>query len=417
MKHSVLTCLVAWVVLTSARLCSLAPLGEGRDDTDHVLDAISTCGINGVIELKPGSFNITRKMTWTLHNTIISLRGKLTFPPNVTYWLDPANTYRIVRIQSQASWFVVTGSNFVIDGHGVGGIDGQGQTWWEYYQSHAKADGDGRPISLTLHEAKNAVVRNFRIESPPFWCNTVAQSSDVVYDGMYCNATNANPIYTGKNIVPNTDGICTYRSDTVILRNWDITCGDDCLAIKGNSTNIYAHGVTCRGGNGIAVGSLGQYIGEEDNVHNVLLEDLKLLRLPEDVQPNMQKGIYFKSWTGTANGEPPTAGGGGLGTVTNITARRVFVDRVRNPVQLYQTNNGKSTDAPSQLSFSNLTFEDWSGTAVTTSIVDMRCSSAASCPGITFKMFNVTGPEGQAPTCRFDNVIGSTGLDSTSCTA
>lgn len=29
--------------------------------------------------------------------------------------------------QSQASWFVVTGENFVIDGHNTGGIDGNGQ--------------------------------------------------------------------------------------------------------------------------------------------------------------------------------------------------------------------------------------------------------------------------------------------------
>lgn len=57
-----------------------------------------------------------------------------------------------------------------------------------------------------------------------------------------------------------------------------MTLGDDCLAIKGvsllldcapvsyaqtertqNSTNIYARNITCHGGNGIAIGSLGQY--------------------------------------------------------------------------------------------------------------------------------------------------------------
>lgn len=37
------------------------------------------------------------------------------------------------------------------------------------------------------------------------------------------------------SLVPNTDGIDTYRSDNVALLNWDITCGDDCLAIKGVS--------------------------------------------------------------------------------------------------------------------------------------------------------------------------------------
>ena len=66
-----------------------------------------------------------------------------------------------------------------------------------------------------------------------------------------------------------------------LIYSWfhKITCGDDCLAIKGvpkllsplllrrvclttiqNSTNIVAKDITCRGGNGIAFGSLGQYV-------------------------------------------------------------------------------------------------------------------------------------------------------------
>ena len=28
-------------------------------------------------------------------------------------------------------------------------------------------------------------------------------------------------------------GIDTYRSDNIKLLNWDVTCGDDCLAFKG----------------------------------------------------------------------------------------------------------------------------------------------------------------------------------------
>jgi hypothetical protein len=61
------------------------------------------------------------------------------------------------------------------------------------------------------------------------------------------------------------------------MLNWDVTCGDDCIAIKGvglqwfsvscslrsdilqNSSNIVARNFVCRGGEGIAFGSLGQY--------------------------------------------------------------------------------------------------------------------------------------------------------------
>lgn len=124
------------------------------------------------------------------------------------------------------------------------------------------------------------------------------------------------------------------------MLNWDITCGDDCLAIKGvwmrlsvwrlfvsyspqNSTDIIAKDITCRGGNGIAFGSLGQYANlvnqlrlsqtpiltlfQPDIVQNVVMENLKvailqtkqkhelnvmqMIRIDPNVQPNMVNGV------------------------------------------------------------------------------------------------------------------------------
>ena len=121
--------------------------------------------------------------------------------PDIEYWLDPANTYRVIFIQNQASWFVVTGHDFVIDAHSVGGIDGNGQPWWSYFATRTREDGDGRPVAFTLKNVARGVVRNFRIEAQPFWCNAVADSSEVVYDGMYCNATNQDPAFAGQKCV------------------------------------------------------------------------------------------------------------------------------------------------------------------------------------------------------------------------
>ncbi|KAI5122794.1 hypothetical protein M0805_000138 [Coniferiporia weirii] len=394
----------------AASTCTISPHGPGRDDTEQVLAAIGKCGKNGRTILQPGSYNITKKMTWNLENSQVDLHGVLNFVPDIQYWLEDSSTYRVVFIQDQASWFVVTGNDFVIDAHNEGGIEGNGQPWWEYYTNHTREGGDGRPLSLTLYEVDRGVIRNFRIQSPPFWCNTVANSRNVLYDGMMCNATNTNPDFFGQNIVPNTDGIDTYRSDRVTLRNWDITCGDDCLAIKGNSTNILAQGITCRGGNGIAVGSLGQYVQFNDIVENVLLEDLTVLRINSSIQPNMFWGVYLKSWTDTVNGVPPVGGGGGGGYVKNVVARRVYVSDVDTPVRLTQTSNGKSTDTPSFLQFSDLSYEDWSGTASTNTLVNIDCSSNAPCPNITFREFHVAPPNGSTPEIVCVNVESESGL-------
>ena len=49
------------------------------------------------------------------------------FNPDIEYWLNPENTYRVVFIQNQASWFVITGHDFTVDAHNEGGIIGNGQ--------------------------------------------------------------------------------------------------------------------------------------------------------------------------------------------------------------------------------------------------------------------------------------------------
>ncbi|GBE83488.1 Putative galacturan 1,4-alpha-galacturonidase [Sparassis crispa] len=386
--------------------CSLSPLGAGQDDTDQIEAAIKKCGHGCNTVFAPGEYNITRKMTWNLQSARVDLEGYLNFKFDLPYWMDPANTYRVIFIQSQASWFVITGNDFIVDAHNMGGIIGNGQQWWSWYGNASREDGDGRPVSLSLVNVTGGTIKDFRIDHPPFWCNAVVDSKNVVYDGMWTNASNSDPLYFNQNVVPNTDGIDTYRSDNITLINWDITSGDDCIAIKGNSTNIYAKNITCRGGNGIAFGSLGQYANLADNVNNVVMEDLALLRPDPVIQPNMIHGVYFKSWTGTRIGFPPTGGGGGPGLVTGIEIRNMYVDNVTSPVQLYQTNSGLPGDAPSELQFENLSFSNITGTALRNLLVDIRCSPDAPCPNITFSGLNVTPPNGESPAYNCYNVVG-----------
>ena len=90
---------------------------------------------------------------------------------------------------------------------------------------------------------------------------------------------------------------------------------------------------------------------------------MQMIRLDPQVQPNMVNGVYFKTWTGTVNGSPPTGGGGGGGYVSNVITKGVSLDNVTVPVHVYQTNGGHSADQPSKLQFSNLSFIDWTGTS------------------------------------------------------
>ncbi|KAF7317135.1 hypothetical protein HMN09_00448200 [Mycena chlorophos] len=394
----------------SRHTCRVSPLGHGRDDTDQVLAAIARCGHGGTTIFEEGSFNITRKMTWDLVDAQVDLYGRMSFVPDIDYWLNATNTYRVVFIQDQASWFVITGTDFTVDAHGTGGIQGNGQPWWNFYTTVPRLDGDGRPIALTVYKATRGVIRDFTIDSQPFWCNCVAESKDIVYDGMKCNATNTNPEFFNQNIVPNTDGIDTFRSENVALLNWDITCGDDCIAIKGNSTNVLVKDTICRGGNGIAFGSLAQYVNLTDKVQNVLVDNATMTQINTTIQPNMNNGVYFKSWDGSVNGVPPTGGGGGPGFAKNITLRNIFLSNVSRPTTVSQTNDAKTGDLPSIFRFEDISWENWRGNSLSNEIVALECSAAVNCTGMSFSNIDISIPAGETPKIVCQNAVDVKGI-------
>ncbi|KAF9269498.1 hypothetical protein L218DRAFT_939815 [Marasmius fiardii PR-910] len=198
---------------------------------------------------------------------------------------------------------------------------------------------------------------------------------------MYCNAANQVPLSAGKNTAGNTDGINTYRSDqvTLSLRNWEVTYGDDCLAIKGNSTNILAENITCRGGNGLAFESLGitQFVCLDSEVQPSLSTGMDVLfsfafAIGTSEQESFSK-VYFKTWTGAVDGKPPIDGGGGGGGLSSSVVFRAYdmlaltqgtfemlpQKMSHLTVALFQTNHGDESAIPSQIMFNELHFENW----------------------------------------------------------
>ena len=61
----------------------------------------------------------------------------------------------------------------------------------------------------------------------------------------------------------------------VNLTNFYYQGGDDCIAIKPRSYNVYVQNATCHGGNGMAIGSLGQYL-EDSSAENIYMTDVNV---------------------------------------------------------------------------------------------------------------------------------------------
>lgn len=131
---------------------------------------------------------ITRPLTITLEDSVLDLHGFLTFENTVEYWIKN----RIVfDFQNQSLAFVIKGNNFVLNGNDVGGIDGNGQQWYDYAKDYGNKFG--RPMSLAIMDAKNVEVKNWTVKQPQFWASILIRTENVIMKDIYINATSYNP--------------------------------------------------------------------------------------------------------------------------------------------------------------------------------------------------------------------------------
>lgn len=169
--------------------------------------------------------------------------------------------------------------------------------------------------------------------------------TNMAFENIYCNATATQAPY-GRNWVQNTDGFDTMDAHNIWLENFVYQGGDDCIALKPRSCNIYVRNATCRGGNGMAVGSLGQYL-EDSSVENVVVDDVKI----ETYNADMENGAYIKTWVGELVPQPAGQGsyesaglprGGGWGQVRNILFSNFNISGANRAASISQDsgNNG-----------------------------------------------------------------------------
>jgi polygalacturonase len=129
------------------------------------------------------------------------------FSQDLEYWRN--NNYHI-EFQNHAAGFVLTGDHIRIDGHGTGGIDGNGQVWyWDERNETASATvgatRPGRPMPFMLWNVSDVDVRNFHVVQPQLWAINMMNATNIVFDNIYVNATSPEAP-AGKNWVQNTDG-------------------------------------------------------------------------------------------------------------------------------------------------------------------------------------------------------------------
>ncbi|KAL4924599.1 pectin lyase fold/virulence factor [Aspergillus undulatus] len=278
----------------------------------------------------------------------------------------------------------ISSSGIKIDGYGTGAINGDGDVW---YTEEAGTTQPGRPMPFVLWNISDVQVSNFAVDQPQLWSINILNGTNMAFENITVTV-NATAAPEGENWAQNTDGFDTMEANNITLKNFIFTGGDDCIAIKPRSYNIHAIDITCNGGNGIAIGSLGQCL-EDSSVENVVIENAKL--------PSTRFGTYIKTWMGHL--VPQDRGvprGGGWGVVRNITFSNFDVSESSRAVVITHDNgNNGSFEGTSKMEISEILFENFTGVLGSNNDVTVDCSEVNPCFDVVFEGLEVRGEDGE----------------------
>ncbi|KAF9870209.1 hypothetical protein CkaCkLH20_12295 [Colletotrichum karsti] len=388
-------------------LCILKPDADGGDDAPALLEALNDkCRSKSIIVLPGPIYHINSPMvTENLEDVVIDQRGRLLWSNDTTYWLSVSMP---VDFQNQSTVWHFGGDRVVWEGHGVGTFDGNGQVWYDLNKGGSNMPH--RPMNINFRGFSNSVVKGLRFVQSQMWTMNIMYSQNLVFEDIYVNSTSST-----ENNSLNTDGADTMYSDNIVFRRWVVVNGDDAIALKANSSNIFIYDSEFFGSTGIAMGSIGQFIGKFEYIENFLARNVTL--------HDTLRGCYFKTWTGIQIGYPPNGGGGGTGYARNIVLEDIKLDRVRGePLFITQCESfsghaGESCDS-STFSISDVVWKDFSGTINddVPSSGFFRCSAAAGgCKNLTVENFSVTPVSQDAVLDKWlcKNVDGDEGFDCT----
>jgi len=244
-----------------------------------------------------------------------------------------------------------------------------------------------RPVLFGTIGLTSGTISNLSLIYSPQYYNFVANSTSVTFSDIFITGYSHS-----NNTAKNTDGWDTYRSSSITIQNSIINNGDDCVSFKPNSTDIVVQGLSCNGSHGISVGSLGQYVGETDLVENVYVYNVSM--------NNATDGARIKVWPGNpAALSGDLQGGGGTGSVKNITYDTMAINNVDYAIEVTQCYGQKNTTLcnanPSNLTIEDVIFTNFKGTAsgkYSPLVGNIVCSSEGVCGNISATNIDVVGP-------------------------
>ncbi|EIE81307.1 hypothetical protein G6F46_000475 [Rhizopus delemar] len=334
----------------STNTCIVA--NSDSDDAITIAEAFEKCKTGGTVVFpKDSSYQLNSIVTTSdLKNVNINFAGTIHLPAR-------EESYR------NGDYYIqIKGTHIKM--YGGGTINGHGQAWYDALDHTA-------PSVLRI-AANDSIIGGFTIINSPRAHLNVTNSTNLVLHDFTLH-TVSNNSYLPKN----TDALDLYHSSGITFRDSMLTIGDDCVAIKEDVEKVIVSNVTCRGGHGYSIGSLG-IGGRKDYVKHVNFRNSTCI--------DCENGVRVKTWAG------------GKGIVEDINYNDIILQNVDNPIlvtthycdpNVIEYCNGNDDNS---LNISSIHFKDITGTAsaLGNPIVNVNCSIESPCSDITFSGIDIT---------------------------
>ncbi|OBT46724.1 hypothetical protein VE00_02620 [Pseudogymnoascus sp. WSF 3629] len=289
--------------------------------------------------------------------------AKVTFAGKTTFEKTPDKSFDPI---------IIGGTKVTITGAPGHVIDGNGQVYWDGLGSNG---GVAKPNHfVVVKNTVDSVISNLNIKNWPVHCFTISGGSGLTLSNINLDNTagNApNSVSNGLAAAHNSDGFDISSTSGLTLKNSVVNNQDDCVAVT-SGTNILVTGMTCIGGHGLSIGSIG---GKSNNV-------VDGVTFSNSVISNSENGCRIKTNSGTT------------GTVKNVTYSGITLKNIAKygiDVQQDYLNGGPTGIPTNGVDISGITFKNVKGTVASSAYNYYILCGSGSCSNFTFSGTSITG--------------------------
>ncbi|CAG8980019.1 hypothetical protein HYALB_00005193 [Hymenoscyphus albidus] len=169
------------------KTCIVHALRNQTDDAPQILKAFETCNHGGVVD---EVYWIATRLNPVVEDVEVRWRGVWVFSDDLDYWRT--NSYPIT-FQNHATNFILTGTRIAINGYGIGGINGNGNAWYNAEEAVTRV---GRPMPFNLW---NYILKESKKLSLNRLLKTRGEVTNLLFENFLIHGSNAGPSITQNN--------------------------------------------------------------------------------------------------------------------------------------------------------------------------------------------------------------------------